>query len=53
MDEDEIETAYFNGTALERAIEQWKHGWTIPLTLATELMELGYDVSALEARYRN
>lgn len=39
--------------ALTRAIAQWTHGYTIPLTLAVELMEAGYDVAALEAQYRN
>ena len=38
--------------ALTRAIAQWEHGYTIPLDLAVELMELGYDVPRLEAEYR-
>jgi hypothetical protein len=53
MDENTIDALYIEGTPLERAIEQWKHGNRIPLTLATELLEQGYDVQALEARYRN
>lgn len=52
MDEQDMDEAYIEGTPLERAIDQWKHGWTIPLTLATELMESGYDVPGLEAKYR-
>ncbi len=30
----------------------WAAGRPLPLTLATELFNLGYDVEALEARYR-
>lgn len=52
MDEHDIDQAYNEGTPLERAMEQWKHGCTIPLDLAVELMEQGYDVPALEARHR-
>lgn len=39
------------GSALGRAIQQWSNGLPIPLTLAVELMEQGFDVPALEARH--
>ena len=44
-----IEDQY--ASALGRAIAYWQVGSYIPLTLATELMAEGYDVSALETRY--
>lgn len=34
-----------------RAISYWSKGKHIPLSLYSELMENGYDVPALEARY--
>lgn len=37
---------------LNRAMNQWKHGHTIPLDLAVELLDAGFDVAALEARNR-
>jgi hypothetical protein len=40
-------------TPLDRAIDQWSHGNRIPLDLAAELIEEGYNVAALEAQYRN
>jgi len=43
----------YTSPTLERAIEQWERGNTIPLTLAIELMAEGFDVEALEAEYRN
>lgn len=36
---------------LQQAIEQWESGRPIPLTLATDLMQKGYDVVSLEERY--
>jgi hypothetical protein len=53
MDDYEDTAPEIEGTPMERAMEQWKHGWTIPLTLAAELIEEGYNVAALEAQYRN
>ncbi len=39
-------------SALGRAIAIWSRGQRIPLTLAAELMEDGYDVPALERAHR-
>lgn len=36
---------------LGRAIEIWKSGRPVSLTLAVQLMEEGYDVSTLERFY--
>lgn len=44
-----IEEQY--GSTLARAIAYWQRGVHIPLTLATELMEEGYDVGSLEAHH--
>jgi len=52
MDDYEDYTPMTEGTALDRAKDQWAHGWTIPLDLAAELIEEGYDVARLEAQYR-
>ena len=40
-------------SALGRAIAQWRTGRPIPLTLATELMDQGYDLPSLERNYLN
>jgi hypothetical protein len=54
MTEIEIEREYHDRTPeLKRAINQWKHGNTIPLDLAVALMEQGHDVESLAAKYRN
>lgn len=39
-------------SALGRAIAIWSQGRAIPMTLAAELMEQGYDVPALERAHR-
>jgi|HigsolmetaAR202D_1030399.scaffolds.fasta_scaffold04708_3 hypothetical protein len=39
-------------SALGRAIAIWSQGKNIPLTLAVELMQQGYDVAALERAHR-
>ena len=38
-------------SALGRAIAQWRTGRPIPMTLAAELLQQGFDVAALEARH--
>lgn len=38
-------------SAIGKAIDLWSKGKHIPLTLYTELLENGYDVPRLEARY--
>lgn len=38
--------------ALERAIGYWRNDKEIPMDLAAALMREGYDIPALEARYR-
>lgn len=38
--------------ALTTAIQLWKRGRRIPLTLFVELQALGYDVPTLERFYR-
>lgn len=38
-------------STLGRSIAYWQSGSHIPLTLATELMEEGYDVGSLEAHH--
>lgn len=38
-------------SALGRAIAYWTNGSNIPLTVASELIEQGYDVGALERQY--
>lgn len=40
-------------SALGRAIAQWRTGRPIPLTLATELINQGYDLPSLERHYLN
>ena len=52
MDDYEYATDLAEATPLERAKEQWKHGCTIPLDFAAQLMNEGHDVPALEATYR-
>lgn len=39
-------------SALGRAIQLWSNGRPIPMTLAVELMEEGYDVASLERAHR-
>ena len=39
-------------TVLKAAIFLWKRGDPIPLDMEAELLWLGFDVSALERRYR-
>lgn len=39
-------------SALGRAIAIWSQGRNIPLSLAAQLMEDGFDVSRLERVYR-
>lgn len=39
-------------SALGRAIAIWSQGKNIPVTLAVELMQQGYDVAALERAHR-
>ena len=39
-------------SALGRAIALWSQGKSIPLTLAAELMEQGYDLPTLERAHR-
>lgn len=36
---------------LRKAMLMWLSGHRIPLTLSTELFNMGYDVAALELRY--
>lgn len=36
---------------LDMAIMMWRSGRRIPLTLETKLIERGYEVARLEARY--
>lgn len=36
---------------LSKAILMWRLGHRIPLTLETKLLNAGYDVARLEARY--
>lgn len=38
-------------SAIGKAIDLWSKGKHIPMTLYTELLENGYDVPRLEARY--
>lgn len=38
-------------SAIGKAIDMWSKGKLIPMTLYTELLENGYDVPRLEARY--
>ena len=38
-------------SALGKAIAYWRSGHIIPLSLAVELMDDGYDIGVLEARY--
>lgn len=44
--------AHLDPPALEYAITIWRRGDPIPLDLEADLMALGMDVPALEARYR-
>lgn len=37
---------------LARAVALWEQDKPIPMTLAAELMEFGYDVKRLEREYR-
>ena len=37
---------------LARAVALWEQDKPIPMTLAVELMEFGYDVKRLEREYR-
>lgn len=38
-------------SAIGKAIDLWSQGKHIPMTLYTELLENGFDVPRLEARY--
>lgn len=51
MERNEHEVSDQYESALGRAIAQWRTGRPIPMTLAAELMQQGYDVPALEARH--
>jgi hypothetical protein len=39
-------------SALGKAIQRWSKDLPIPMTIAVELMELGYDVPSLERAHR-
>lgn len=45
-----METTEFT-SALGRAIALWSQGKRIPITIAAELMQDGYDVASLERRH--
>jgi hypothetical protein len=50
-EEDEMEAIEEYRSALGRAVSIWQKGNHIPLTMYHELLEDGYDVQMLEARY--
>lgn len=53
MDQNYTDDADRFVSALGRAIAHWQSGRRIPMTLAAELMEQGYDVPALERKHLN
>lgn len=50
-EEAQVEAIEEYRSAIGRAIYYWSKGEHIPLSLYSELMDEGYDVPALEARY--
>jgi hypothetical protein len=46
------ETFVHMDSALGKAIQLWSKDRPVPLTIAVELMELGYDVATLERVHR-
>lgn len=48
---DDVEDTYYV-SPLSRALERWRQGQGISMTLAAALLAEGYDVQALERRHR-